>query len=97
MHEARLRTTDQEADPMLDTHHDLHSQFPQDNATLHALKLENAHFRTLSERYEALAKEIQRIETDVEPTYDARLEALKKQRLALLDEVSALIATHDKS
>jgi len=77
---------------MLDTHHDLHNAFPQDSEILHALKLDNAHFRTLSEQYEALVKEIQRIETDVEPADDVRLEGLKKERLALLDEVAGLIA-----
>jgi uncharacterized protein YdcH (DUF465 family) len=72
--------------------HDLHSQFPADAAALHTLKLGNAHFRTLSDRYDAVNKDIHRIETGVEPAADERLEGLKKQRLALVDDIAALIA-----
>ena len=72
--------------------HDLHSEFPADAAALHTLKLADAHFRTLSDRYEEVNKEIHRIEAGVEPAADERLEDLKKQRLALVDEISGMIA-----
>lgn len=77
---------------MLDTRHDLHSQFPQDGEILSKLKIESAHFRTIGERYDLLDKEIRRIEVETEAASDERLEELKKQRLGLLDEVAALIA-----
>ncbi len=77
---------------MLETRHDLHSQFPQDADTISRLKIENAHFRTLADRYDALDKEVHRIEVESEAASDERLEELKKQRLEMLDEVAVLIA-----
>ena len=76
----------------LDSRETLHDLFPDDGEILHALKLDDAHFRTLSDQHNLLAKQIYRIETDIEPASDEHLEELKKQRLALLDEVAAMIA-----
>ena len=77
---------------MLETRHDLHSHFPEDGELLSRLKVENAQFRTLSERYDALDKEVHRIEIEAEAASDERLEELKKHRLELLDDIAALIA-----
>lgn len=77
---------------MLDARHDLHSQFPRDGEILSKLKVESGHFRTIAERYDALDKDIRRIELEAEAASDERLEELKKHRLELLDEVAALIA-----
>ncbi len=51
---------------MLETRHDLHSHFPEDGEILSRLKVENAQFRTLAERYDGLDKEIHRIEVETE-------------------------------
>lgn len=72
--------------------HDLHAEFPDDGDTLHELKLSDRHFRTVSDRYHDINKEIHRIESEVEAASDERTEELKKQRLHLLDEVAAMIA-----
>ncbi len=72
--------------------HDLHAEFPNDNDILHALKLSDGHFRTVSDRYHDINKEIHRIEAEVEPASDERNEELKKQRLKLLDEVATMIS-----
>jgi len=72
--------------------HDLASEFPDDGAVIHALKLSDAHFGALAERHHEINREIHRIETSTEPASDARLEVLKKQRLAMLDEVAQAIA-----
>ena len=76
----------------IDSRETLHDHFPHDGDILHALKLDDAHFRILSDQHNLLAKQIYRIETDIEPASDEHLEELKKQRLALLDEVAAMIA-----
>jgi uncharacterized protein YdcH (DUF465 family) len=76
----------------LDTRQTLHSIFADAADTLHALKMDNAHFRELSERFEVCSKQIYRIETDIEPASDARLEEFKKERLAMLDQIAAMIA-----
>jgi uncharacterized protein YdcH (DUF465 family) len=80
----------------IDTQHDLHSEFPNDGEILHALKMDNAHFRALAERYHEANREIHRIEAEVEAASDTRLEDLKKQRLAMLDEVASMIAARRK-
>ena len=77
---------------MSDQGNDLSSLFPADGEVLHRLKLESPHFRRLAEEHHELTKEIDRIEEDIEPGSDERLEALKKQRLAALDGIAALIA-----
>mgnify|MGYP000967827838 CR=1 FL=1 len=77
---------------MSHTPHELADEFPNDHAVLHELKLHNAHFVTLSDRYHELNGEIHRIESEVENTSDEYAESLKKKRLALLDEISALVA-----
>ena len=71
--------------------HSLHDEFPQDAEILHKLKLSDTHFEKLSESYHELNREIHRIESGVEPASDQWLEDLKKQRLVLVDQVSAIV------
>jgi uncharacterized protein YdcH (DUF465 family) len=71
---------------------DLHNAFPDDTETLRRLKADDAHFQALSARFDALDEEARRIEAGLEPASDARLEEIKKHRLALLDEIAALVA-----
>ena len=71
---------------------DLHNAFPDDTETLRRLKASDGRFQALSERFDALDEEARRIETGLEPASDARLEEIKKHRLALLDEIAALVA-----
>ena len=77
---------------MSHTPNELAELFPQDHALLHRLKLEHAHFAGLADRYHDLNREIHRIESDIEPASDERLEALKKDRLHLSDEIATLLA-----
>ena len=72
--------------------HDLAAAFPEAAARLHALKLTDTHFQKLSDAYYQLDKAIHRAETGIEPTSDEHLEALKKQRLAVLDAVADMVA-----
>lgn len=72
--------------------HDLHAEFPEDGEILHRLKLNDAHFQKLSEAHEEVNHAIHRIEAGIDAASDVRLEDLKKQRLALLDDVAGLIA-----
>ena len=77
---------------MSNTPHQLADEFPNDHALLHKLKLENAHFVTLADRYQAINGEIHRIDAGVENTSDEYAETLKKKRLALIDEIAGIIA-----
>ena len=71
---------------------DLHDEFPADAALLHELKLSSTHFQKLSESYHEVNKAIHRADTNVEPIADLALEELKKQRLAVLDDIASLLA-----
>lgn len=78
---------------MSEVGHDLHAVFPQDAAILHSLKLEDARYREIAEIYHETTRTISRIEGGLEASSDERLEQLKKERLAMLDEVASLIAS----
>lgn len=77
---------------MSHTPHELHAEFPDAHDVLHALKVSNPHFVTLSDKYHDVNREIHRIEAEVEAASDERAEALKKQRLQLLDEIATLVS-----
>ena len=72
--------------------HDLHTAFPDDHDILVALKTSSAHFRQRWALHHSLSEEIFQIESGLGAGADERLETLKKERLALLDEVAAMIA-----
>jgi uncharacterized protein len=73
--------------------HGLHEEFPTSAAAISSLKIKDAHFARLAEAYEALNREIHRIESDVAPASDDTLEEFKKKRLKLKDEIAAMLRT----
>ena len=73
------------------TPNELHDAFPEDAEALHRLKVTNAHFAKLAERHHAVNREIHRIEAEIEAASDERVEALKKERLHLLDEIAEML------
>jgi uncharacterized protein YdcH (DUF465 family) len=72
-------------------HHPLVREFPEHKDAIHRLKVEDLRFHQLMEEYEELDKQIFRIEDGSEPTEDAVVENLKKQRLALKDEIFQML------
>jgi uncharacterized protein len=73
------------------TPNELADVFPDDADRLHQLKLTDAHFARLAEQHHTVNREIHRIETEIDAASDDRLEALKKERLHLLDEIAAML------
>jgi hypothetical protein len=73
------------------TPNELADVFPEDAAALRRLRQEDAHFARLAERHHVVNREIHRIESEVEAASDERLEALKKERLNLLDAIAAML------
>ena len=71
--------------------HELPDEFPDAVDTIRELKAHNSHFAKLAERYSHLNQDIHRIEIGIDAASDERTEILKKQRLALLDEISGMI------
>lgn len=74
------------------TPNELHDAFPDQAEAIHRLKLEDAHFARLADQHHTVNREIHRIESEVEAASDERIEGLKKERLHLLDEITAMLA-----
>ena len=72
---------------MLDEPHNLVSELPEYGSKIEALRASDALFRQLHDRYDTLDSEIQEIELSGTPIGDVHAEELKKQRLALKDQL----------
>lgn len=73
------------------TPNELTKIFARDREVLTRLKTQDAHFARLADEYHEVNREVHRIEAETEAASDERTETLKKQRLALLDEITALV------
>ena len=76
---------------MSNTPHELTAEFPDLADKIHTLKTSDAHFAKLADEYHELNRQIHRIETDVEPASDEHQTELRKQRMALKDELYAML------
>ena len=76
---------------MSHTPHELAEEFPDHIARLHDLKESDPHFARLAEQYHEVNREIHRIETDVAPASDDYQVELRKKRLYLKDQISAIL------
>ncbi|WP_095590367.1 YdcH family protein [Actibacterium ureilyticum] len=77
---------------MSNTPHELAEEFPDQVDAIHALKAKNAHFAKLVDEYHEINRAVHRAETDVEPTDDLHQQEMRKQRLALKDEIARMLA-----
>ncbi|PIE40977.1 MAG: GTP-binding protein [Gammaproteobacteria bacterium] len=75
--------------------HDLLHELPESKETIHSLKMNNNHFSRLFDEYHEVDHEVHRIETGAENTSDEYLEARKKERLNLKDQLFAMIKEHE--
>ncbi|WP_029030657.1 YdcH family protein [Salinarimonas rosea] len=73
--------------------HELAEEFPEAAERIHALKTSNTHFARLADEYHELNRAIHRIETRVEPTSDEVEQDLRRKRLALKDEIAAMLGS----
>lgn len=76
---------------MPEHHHDLAQEFPEFKEKIHQLKQSDNHFTNLYNQYQAVDKELFRIEEEIETPADGYVEDLKKKRLALKDELYAIL------
>lgn len=77
---------------MSNTPNELTEEFPEHVAKMHEMKQGNAHFARLFDAYHDVNRAIHRAETDIEPTDDFHMEAMRKQRLKLKDEIYGMLA-----
>ncbi|MEO7399634.1 MAG: DUF465 domain-containing protein [Polaromonas sp.] len=71
--------------------HDLAHEFPQYLEKMRALKATDAHFASLFSRYDSENQGIIKYEHGVGAITDEALEALKKKRLKIKDEIYSLL------
>lgn len=76
---------------MSEEHHDLAHEFPQYREQIHELKTSNNHFMKLFEEYHEVAREVAKMEAEIEPVTTALEEGYKKRRLQLIDELHAML------
>ncbi len=77
---------------MSHTPHELADEFPEHADRMHKLKTEDAHFAKLFDDYHAINRTIHRAETNVEPVEELTEVAMRKQRVALKDEIYRILA-----
>ena len=78
------------------TPNELTEIFKRDRDLITRLKGTDGHFARLADEYHEVNRQVHRIEAETEAASDERTEALKKQRLGLLDEITAIV-TRERS
>lgn len=73
------------------TNHDLHIDFPDMSEKITELKTHDRHFARLYDEYNELDKEVRKVEQDVTPSSDERLDGLRMKRVQLKDELYAML------
>lgn len=71
--------------------HELAEEFPDKVEKIHALKGADAHFRKLFDAYHEVNRAIHRAETNVEPTDELHETRMRKERMRLKDQISAML------
>ena len=71
--------------------HELAEEFPDETMLITRLAKTNYLFRRAAGRYEAVNRQIFRIESEEEPAADEVLEKLKKERLKLKDQIARML------
>lgn len=73
------------------TPHELTTVFKNDRELLTQLKTQDKHFAKLADSYHEVNRAVHRHEIETETLSDDHAEELKKQRLALLDDLTAIV------
>lgn len=75
--------------------HELAEEFPDQADRLRELKMNDAHFVKLSERYYEINREIHRRETGIEAASEVHETELRKERMMLKDQISSIITASE--
>jgi len=76
-------------------HHDLLHEFPEHRERIHELKISDAHFARLFDEYHQVTKDVERMESEIEPVTTQTEETEKLHRLKLKDQLYAMIVKAD--
>lgn len=77
---------------MSHTPHELAEDFPDATAQIHDLKRANPHFARLVEAYHAINRDVHRAETGIAPVDDFTAQKMRRERMALKDEIAQMLA-----
>lgn len=72
--------------------HELVEEFPEKKEEIQKLNQSNAHFAKLTDEYHTVNREIHRIEANVTPADEGYEKQLRRQRLALKDEINLMLS-----
>ena len=78
-------------------HHTIGDEFPEYKERIHTLKTSNAHFQSLLTKWEEIDKQIARAESRIELMSEEQEEQLRRNRLALKDEIYAMLSEATKA
>lgn len=73
------------------TPNELTEIFKRDSDLVSQLKQTDAHYARLADEYHAVNRAVHRHESETETLSDEHVEALKKQRLGLLDKITMIV------
>ncbi|MFD1744430.1 YdcH family protein [Rhizobium helianthi] len=76
---------------MSHTPHQLAEDFPEHLVKIRHLREKDGHFHRISKEYEEVNHRIHLGETDIEPCDDLHMAQLRKQRMALKDEIYGML------
>ncbi len=77
---------------MSHTPHELAEEFPEHLEKIHELKVSNAHFAKLFDDYHAINRTIHRAESNVDPVEELAEVEMRKERMALKDEIYRILS-----
>ena len=76
---------------MSDSQHDLASEFPEYKETIHELKMSDAHFRGLFDKYHEVNKLVMAAEHRTQPMSEEEEQKARKERMELKDQLYAIL------
>jgi len=79
---------------MSHTPHELADEFPEHKDKIHELKMNDAHFAKMFDRYHEINRAVHRMETRIEPVTDETEEQARRERMQLKDQIATYLASH---
>lgn len=77
---------------MSHTPHELAEEFPAHAEAIAALRAKDDHFRKMADTYHEVNRALHRAETRVEPVSEVEEANLRRQRMALKDQIAKALA-----
>ena len=71
--------------------HELAEEFPEKKDKIQSLNQTDSHFSKLTDDYHNINREIHRIETNITPADEAYEKQLRRQRMALKDQIAVYL------